>query len=320
MRTYATVFALEPFTTAMARDVGLTRQKLRALLTTDRVRRLLRGVYVDSVPSVDLRLRARALALVVPPDVVVCLRTAAWLWGVEVSAMGAHRSVPPIDLMRPAGSAAPRRLGTAGHTGRLAAEDVVELGGLRVTSPVRTAVDIARLLARPDALATLDVFVGLPGVGRAGLAELVEQFAGYRGVAQARELVALADARAESPMESRARLRAHDAGFPPFEPQVEVFDGGRFVARLDLGRRTERKALEYDGDVAHGTRRQQLHDRRRRQDVERCGWQVAVVTGEHVNGRGLAFENGVAELLGVGFRLSRHHPRRGGWERRWWGA
>ncbi len=80
----------------------------------------------------------------------------------------------------------------------------------------------------------------------------MEQFARYRGVVQARELVAFADARAESAMESRTRLRAHDAGFPPFEPQVEVFDDlGLFVARLDLGRREERKALEYDGDVAH---------------------------------------------------------------------
>ena len=187
--------------------------------------------------------------------------------------------------------------------------------GLVVTTPLRTAVDVGRLLSRPDALATLDGLLAHCGLDQAELLAEIERFAGFRGVVQARELARFADGRAESVMESRTRLRARDAGFPPFEPQVEVFtDLGQFVARLDLARREERKGLEYDGDVAHSSARQQRHDRRRRNRVERCGWDVGVVTGAEVNSRGLAFERGVAELLGLAYRIGPHHPSRGGWD------
>lgn len=321
MTSFPTVFGAAPYTVRMAADVGLTRGALRELVKQASVRRVLRGVYVDSTVPDSVELRARALSLVVPAGVVVCLRSAAWLWGVELLAMGAHLTSPPIDLIGPAGSAASRRSAAAGRTGRLAHRDVVELFGVPVTTPVRTAADVARLLARPDALASLDALLRLPGLCADAVLDAVEAFGGYRGVVQARELTPLADCRSESPMESRTRLRAIDAGFPPFEPQVTVFDPlGAFVARLDLGRREEHKAVEYDGDAAHASLAQQRHDRSRRAGVERCGWGVAVVTGEHVLGRGLAFEHGIAELLGREFRLSRNHPRHGGWDPPGWAA
>jgi hypothetical protein len=316
MPTYATVFGASPFTPAMAAEAGLTRGAVRALLRRGLLRRVLRGVYVDALVACDVDVRARALALVVPDGVVVSLRTAAWLWGVDVTAMGSHLREPPLDLMSPAGSSAPRRQGVAGRSGVLEQRDVCLRRGLSVTSPVRTAADLARLLRRPDALASLDALLQMPGLHVGVVLAELDRFAGYRGVVQARELAAIADRRSESPMESRTRLRALDAGFPPFEPQVEVFDGqGAFVARLDLGRRAERKAVEYDGDDAHGSSAQQARDRGRRRRIERCGWAMAVVTAEHVLGRGLAFECGIAELLGCEYRLGRHHPRYGGWDR-----
>jgi hypothetical protein len=316
MTQFATPFARTPFTTTMARDAGLARWDLDRLVEAELLRRVVRGVYVDASEPDSLELRAAALSLVIPEGVVVSLRTAAWLWGIRIVAFGAHLTVPPVDLTAPANRAAPRRSQVIGHSGQLLPTDLQQLeSGIVVTTPLRTAVDVARLLSRPDALATLDGFLAHPAIDKAELTQEVERFAGHRGVVQARELTAFADARSESVMESRTRLRAHDAGFPPFEPQVEVFsEQGEFVARLDLARRKEQKGLEYDGDLAHGSRRHQQHDRRRRTRVERCGWAVAVVTGAEVNSRGLAFERGVAELLGVGYRLGPRHPSRGGWD------
>lgn len=314
MPGHVTAFGAEPFTLREAASAGISRGELRALVRVGRVRRVLRGVYVDQVVADGTELRARSLAKVIPPDTVVCLRTAAWLWGVDVLAMGAHLVVPPIDLMGPAGSSAPRRHAVCGSTGPLTDADVVVLFGVRVTELIRTAADLARLLARPDALASLDALFRTTELQREAVEDALDAFRGYRGVVQARELVGLADARAESPMESRTRLRAIDAGFPPFEPQVKVFDAaGGFVARLDLGRRIERKGVEYDGDAAHSSAADQAHDRRRRRRVEDCGWDLAVVTGEQVLGRSLAFESGIAELLGCDYRLTRNHPSRGGW-------
>jgi hypothetical protein len=286
-------------------------------VATGRLRRLLRGVYVDALVPDSLELRARAAARSVPSGHVVCGRTAAWLWGVDTLAMGAHRVLPAVDVMSPQGGSAARRAGVFGSTGPLLDDDVVLLSGLLVTTPARTAADLARLLPRPDALASLDAMLRLPGTDRQAVVTVLDRFAGYRGVVQARGLVELADPRSESPQESRTRLRCIDAGFPAPEPQIEVFDAyGRLVARLDMGWRDLVRAVEFDGDEHHSSHQDQQHDRCRREQAERLGWGIAVVTGEHVLGRGLAFEHGIAELLGQEFRLTPHHPSRGGWRPR----
>jgi hypothetical protein len=311
-----TSFGCRPFTQGEAEKVGVGRDELRLLVATAKVRRLTRGVYVAAGVPETLDLRAEAMAKVVPRGTVVCGRTAAWLWGVDALAMNSTGAIPPVDVMGPAGSARSRRADTSGRTGPLLESDVVELSGIWVTTPARTAADLARLLPRPDALASLDVLMGLPEMSRELVAGVLGRFAGHRGVIQARELVDLADPRAESPQESRARLRCFDAGFPSPEPQIDVFDEtGDLLARLDMGWRELLKAMEFDGDEGHSTPAQQAHDRARRERVERQGWGLAIVTTEHVLSRSLAFEHGLEELLETEMRLTRHHPRFGGWDR-----
>ncbi len=57
----------------------------------------------------------------------------------------------------------------------------------------------------------------------------------------------LADGLAESPQETRLRLRLHRSGLPPPVAQYEVRCDGRFVARVDLAWPEQRLALECDG-------------------------------------------------------------------------
>jgi hypothetical protein len=317
MSSYLSALGPAPFTTAEARAVGITKRELRALVGAGHLRRVLRGVYVDAAVPDALVVRAAAVAKAVPPGVAACLRTAAWLWGVDALAMGAHREIPPVDVMAPSSSASPRRVGCAGRTGPLPDSDVVELMGVLVTTPARTAADLLRLLRRPDALASLDAMLRETRVSKQVVAEVLARFARQRGVVQARQLLELADGRSESPQESRTRLRCVDAGFPCPEPQIEVFDScGVLLARLDMGYRRLLRAIEFDGDVAHRTPSQLLHDQRRRAGVEREGWRVVVVTSEQVLSKGLTFEHAVAELLEREPRLTRDHPRYGGWDRR----
>ena len=315
MSTYRAVFGTSPFTSRDAAAVGWSERNLREYVRAGVLRRVLRGVYVDAAMPDDLASRAAALAKVVPAGDVICLRTAGWLWSADVLPIGAHRRIPPVDLMAPSGAAGPRRTACRGRTGPLEPGDMVALYGVLITPPARTTADLLRLLRRPDALAAGDAMRRATGVEPDAVAEVLERFRGQRGVVQARELLALSDPRAESPQESRARLRCVDAGFPCPEPQIEVFDArGAFLARLDMGYRKERKGLEFDGGEFHGTIEQVRHDQKRREDVEREGWAVSVVTTEHVFGRGLVFEGVVAELLGVAPKLTRHHPRYGGWD------
>jgi hypothetical protein len=314
---FVTSFGCRPFTQREAEKIGVSRDELRLLVATDKVRRLQRGAYVAAGVDDTLELRAEAVAKLMPYGTVVCGRTAAWLWGVDALAMSSTGTLPPIDVMGSAGSARSRRDDTSGRTGPLLDSDVVELSGVLVTTPARTAADLARLLARPDALAALDALMGLPEMSRELVADVLGRFARYRGVIQARELVDLADPRAESPQESRARLRCVDAGFPCPEPQIDVFDEtGDLLARLDMGWRELLRAMEFDGDEGHSTPAQQAHDQARRERVERRGWGLAIVTSQHVLGRSLLFERGLEELLDMRMRLTRNHPRFGGWNLR----
>ena len=112
--------------------------------------------------------------------------------------------------------------------------DVVEIGGLAVTSPLRTALDLGRLLWRFDALGALDQFLRIGVVADELIAE-VARFKGFRGVVQLRFLAPLADPRAESLAESALRLHWKDAGLPSPELQWWVYDEhGIAVFRLDL--------------------------------------------------------------------------------------
>jgi hypothetical protein len=71
---------------------------------------------------------------------------------------------------------------------------------------------------------------------------------GSRGIRQAREVAELADARAESPMESRLRMTIVGAGLPRHEVQEPVLDTDQTVpARPDLAYPAARLGIEYDG-------------------------------------------------------------------------
>jgi hypothetical protein len=315
MSTYTCLFGADPFSVRDAAGVGWTREDLRRFVREGAVLRVLRGAYVDAAAPDGVRLRALALGKVVPAGWVVCLRTAGWFFSADVLPMGAHLAIPSIDVMAPSGASGPRRRGCRGRTGPLAPYDIAGVHGVSLTTPARTTADQLRLLRRPDALAAADAMRRATGVEPDAVAEVLDRFRGQRGVLQARQLLALSDPRAESPQESRTRLRCVDAGFPCPEPQIEVFDElGRSLARLDMGYRKRRKGLEFDGHEFHHTVEQRRHDEARRARVVRMGWEVGVVTTAQVFGRGLDFERVVSELLEVAPRFTRHHPRYGGWD------
>lgn len=139
MPTYSTCFGPAPFTTAQARPAGLGKIELRSLVAGQKLRRVVRGVYVDAQVADTLAVRAAALSLIVPTGSVVAGRTAAWLWGVDVLEMGAHRRLPPVHLMASARKSAARRTGVLGSTGPLPESDVETVAGVLLTSKARTA-------------------------------------------------------------------------------------------------------------------------------------------------------------------------------------
>lgn len=268
-----------PFTWGEARRLGLTRRGLDELVSTRQVRHVLRNVYVPArLPDV-IEARARAAALVVTPSGVFCDRTAAWLHGVDVLDYRELEILPPLDYVVLRDRHRIERPELTGGERDLAPYDICLVHGLRVTTPLRTALDLGCLLPRPDGLAALDMFMRLHGISRAQLEAALPRYRGRRGVRKLRVQVALADGLSESPGESRTRLAIHDAGIPAPELQHWVCHRGVALFRLDLAYPKHRVAVEYDGEEWHEkTEEQRVADRARRTWLRQHGWTVIVVT------------------------------------------
>jgi hypothetical protein len=275
----------QPFTTRTAREAGVTHNHLAALVRDGLVRRVLHGVYAPSQAPDSIRFRASALRLVIPECAVVTDRTAAWLHGVPILERGSHLNAPPITVCETVDSRV-RRPEVDGHRRQLLDRDVMELEGLRVTTPLRTGLDLGRSLWRFDALAALDGVLDI-GVDHDELLAEIERFRGYRGVRQIRWIAPLADGRAESPGESALRLHWYDAGLPKPDLQHGISDDcGRELYRLDVALPEIRYAAEYDGAAHHSSDADVAHDEERRDWIRReRHWTIDPFRKDAVYGR-----------------------------------
>jgi hypothetical protein len=283
----------EPFTSADLTALGLTPADLRTAAGRNEIRRLLRGVYVAQCVPDSAELRIQALARVVGAGHVACDRTAAWLHGVDVFERRPG-GVPPIEVCVLRGSSPSERSEIRARTRDLAAEDVERAGGVLVTTPLRTALDLGCILRRRDALAALDQFRRLYGITEQRLAQSAVRYFRRRGVVQLRHLIPLSDPRAESPRETWTRLAIIDAGIAAPVPQYEIELDGAVIFRLDHAYPDHRVAVEYDGEDFHRTDEQLKHDARRRAWLRDQDWRVIVVRKGDFTGKRL--EDWLAEL------------------------
>ncbi len=228
-------------------------------------------------------MRLEALRLVVPPHSVVVDRTAAWLWGVEILDTLEDESVP-IDVFNLRGHTRLDRPGLRTGQRDLAPHDVVTVEGVRVTTPLRTLLDLGCSKGRYEALAIMDQVARLHGIRPEEARHELRRFRGRRGVRQARQLVSVLDASAESTGESMTRLAIVEGGLPLPEGQIWVCDGARPRYRLDLGYRRYKIAVEYDGEEFHSSDAQRARDVRRRRWLAEQGWIVIVVTKRDLTG------------------------------------
>ncbi len=212
---------------------------------------------------------------------------AAWLWsgrqgiiaGRAAAALHGAKWVDeftPVEVVGPFNHPAP---GIIVRRERIAVADLVEMRGLLVTNPARTAFDLARHLPRAVAVAHLDALSAATGVTAADVTPLIERHRGARGVRQCRNALSLMDSGAQSPKESWLRLALIDAGLPRPRTQIRVSDG-HLVAYLDMGWEMQMVALEYDGDQHRTDRRQYVSDIRRAEMFDRLGWHVIRVINE----------------------------------------
>lgn len=257
--------------TAVARQHGLSSWQLTRWSRAGVIARLANGAYVVGPAR---QLPAPWTATMTTVGVLSYESAAAW-WGVELPRPPGHVHV---TVPRNRGRRRDAVRGIRLHRATLGRQEVATVRGVRVTTPLRTALDIARHASLEDAVSIIDAFL------RAGLIQVDEfacalsQAAGPGRVRMMR-VGMLADPASGSVLESRARvlLWRHHIRPPATQWQVAHLPT-RWSGRLDFAWPELKVALECDGYEWHADRSQFEHDRRRWSTLTRMGWLVGVVT------------------------------------------
>lgn len=288
-----------PFDIPMARDLGFSPRKLRAMAASGMLRRQFRGIYVDPRMPDSRELRLSGIRLVAPPDAIVCNESASWLFEVDTYKPSEQYLLDPSFVV-PHGSTRVTKPGVRCRQANIRGKDVVEIDGVLVTSPLRTTSDLLRRLYRPYALAAAD------GMAHAGLVrpeavwEFVAALKGYPGIVQARTLAMLIEPLSASPGESWLRLRIVDAGFPVPTAQIHVVDAYGRERWIDCGYPKLKIGAEYDGREFHTDDLDVDHDDNRRSYMsEVLGWRFIVARKEDVFGTSTRLEDRLGHYLGM---------------------
>ena len=151
----------------------------------------------------------------------------------------------------------------------------VRRGDVLVAAPVWALAQGICELDRTHAVAVLDSALQRGIVTPGDLDDVARLTAGRRGARRVRSWWDLVDGRAQSPLETAARLQCVDAGVPPDDLQVPVRDErGRIVALGDLGWRLRHGRwllVEIDGAAPHSTVDALFRDRERQNGVVLTG-------------------------------------------------
>ncbi len=225
----------------------------------------------------DLGLRLRAVQLG-KPHLVASHRSAAALHGIELLNEGerareGHQKLEFIDVTKKG-----RPTGLRLHHMSLHAGDVLRGGGgLLHTSAARTVADLLRQGPRDEALVATESALTprtLPWGPRPALVELREvDYAlaapGIRGSRRALKWLNLANLAAQSPAETVARLRIHEADLHPETGVVLHVPGGR-RRYPDFFFRSAGLVVEIEGYRWHGSRQAHRADMARFNELIRC--------------------------------------------------
>lgn len=255
-----------PFIGREALDSGrVTRHQLRS-----RYLAIYPGVY-DSAGA-QLTARDRAVA--------------AWLWSKRRGILAGRSAAAMhgtkwIDPRRPAellydNRHPPKLIRTWADS--IGDDEIAVVDGIAVTTPARTAFDMARRYPLDSAVAAIDALANAARMTKDDLGLIANRYQGARGLSRARQALELVDPGAESPKETWLRLLVIRNGFPPPQTQIPVYnDYGVLVAVLDMGWEDLKLALDYEGRHHRDAVRFNT-DIRRHDDVTQLGWADIRVT------------------------------------------
>jgi len=257
----------EPFLGSSAVAAGdLTRHELRSRFVA-----VHHDVYVSKQTELTAVIRAKACWL--------RTRGHGILAGFSASALHGAKW---IDAKLPATTIDANRRRTPGiivWATTITEDEVCVVDGKRVTTPARTAVDLARRYPLDRAVAAVDSLARATRLKVSEIESAVRQHPRRQGQSRALEILSLVDPGAESPRETWLRLIVVRAGYPRPETQLPVYNEyGVLIGIVDLGWRDLKIAVEYEGKHHRMSRERFDRDIRRIDELLNPGWIVVRVT------------------------------------------
>jgi hypothetical protein len=253
----------EPFTSQTATRAGVPRRWLGELTRAGLLRNPIKGVYLAAQVVDDTASRLACLGLVAPPDAIVVDRHAGWAQGGNMLLLpNEHLTALPIAMYLPHSRGRLRnKLADSGERTFLD-RDLTEVGGVRMTTPLRTALDLGRQRWPEPALTALDALHRLSRFTVDELLAEIDRFKGMRWVTTLRHVAPHTDGRSQSGGETVVRWRWKNLPVPPPEPQVEVHADGK-VAFVDVGNGDLRFGVEFQGVEWHTGKEREDNDEAR---------------------------------------------------------
>jgi uncharacterized protein DUF559 len=158
-----------------------------------------------------------------------------------------------------------------------------------VTTPARTLIDVVATRPRSVVEPSLDYALrtGLTTIPRLRWRIDEVRRSGRLGIAVLERMLDVREGKAflESPLESKALAIFDDAALPEPVAQFEVFDGSRFVGRVDFAYPGAKIAIEADGYASHSGRLKWEEDLARNNALQSLGWIVLRFTWTDVTER-----------------------------------
>jgi hypothetical protein len=234
------------------------------------------GVRVPTGSVRSLLDQVNAYAERMSPGAFFSHITAARLWGIPLPL--ALQGRPGIDVAVVPGRIVPVGAGVRGHRLQVDERDLLQFGGIRITSLARTWCDLGALLSEEDLVAAGDFLLWRRRANhlrltRRDLAAALDRWKGRRGRPVLERCLPTLTDRADSPPESKIRVRFALAGLPSPEVNCEIYtEAGVFVAMTDLGWRKYRVAFDYEGDGHRTDRVQWGKDLKRAPRIENANW------------------------------------------------
>jgi hypothetical protein len=242
-------------TTVELLAAGITKQRIDILVKKGDLIRVGRGAYADGPYGRKLlglaggdQLLAIASALaVIGPGAVASHHSAAYVHKIELIG----RASQLASVTCPAGRRRHSRTGIQVHVLPLPAEHVTNVLRLTVTTAARTVVDLARTSEFRAGVVAADSALHLKLTTKEDLRSVLQACPRWPGARRAAEVIEFADGRAESPLESIARVAFRDCDLPA--PELQVWLGGTTepVGRVDFYWRRFRTIAEVDGELKY---------------------------------------------------------------------